>query len=151
VRLVAEVQQEYVVRYGGPDATRLDPSELAPPTGAFLVGYRTVDGEDLPVACGGVRRLAPGVAELKRMYVHPDHRRQGLSRVLLAALEEVAAGLGHAELRLETGDRQPEAVALYDATGYTRIAGYGHYRGSPENVCFAKRLAPGTSHGARGP
>ena len=136
--LVDRVQQEYVVRYGGVDGTTVDPAEFSPPSGAFLVGYLA----GVPVVCGGVRRRTDEVAEIKRMYTEPAYRRRGLSRVLLAALEDVAAGLGYAELWLETGSRQPEAMALYASAGYGRIPSYGYYRDSPENACFGKVLAP---------
>ncbi|MGH8867560.1 MAG: GNAT family N-acetyltransferase [Actinomycetes bacterium] len=140
-QLVELVQQEYVVRYGGPDGTPVDPAEFAAPGGAFLVGYHLADGVERPIACGGVRRYEPAVGELKRMFVDPAHRRQGLSRVLLAALEDTARSLGYAELCLETGDRQPEAMALYASSGYRRVAPYGYYRCAPGSACFAKDLA----------
>ncbi len=134
--LVAAVQQEYVERYGGPDETPVDPGEFAPPGGRFLVGY--LDGA--PVACGGVRGLAPGVGEVKRMFVLREHRGRGLSRVVLTALEDAARELGYAEVRLETGSRQPEAVRLYETSGYDPIEKYGFYRCSPTSRCFGKRL-----------
>lgn len=150
-QLVARVQQEYVVRYGGVDGTTVDPADFAPPTGGFLVGY--LPGQDgpvgghgeVPVVCGGVRRLTAEVAEIKRMYTEPAYRRRGLSRVLLAALEDTARALGYAELWLETGSRQPEALALYASAGYARIPSYGYYRDSPENACFGKPLMPARS------
>jgi GNAT superfamily N-acetyltransferase len=113
--LVAEVQAEYVTRYGGPDATPLDPTMFDPPTGAFFVGYL----DDVPLAMGGWR-LRPDVprlggrlsAEIKRMYVAPLGRRRGLARAVLAHLEETARAAGADVMVLETGTAQPEAVAL---------------------------------------
>lgn len=139
-RLVEAVQQVYVERYGGPDITPVDPAEFAPPRGLFLVGH--VDGD--PVACGGWRIMEPGLAELKRMYVAPERRGQGLSRVLLAALEDEARAAGIERLRLETGSRQPEAIGLYETSGYARIEKFGVYRCEPGSTCFGKDLrAPG--------
>ena len=128
-KLIALVQQEYVDRYGGIDETLLDPAEFTEPKGSFLVGY--VDA--IPVACGGWRRLehAPGTGEIKRMYVVPAYRRTGLARALLAALEDAMRQAGCARVWLETGERQPEALALYRSSGYEPIDGYGHYRDAP--------------------
>ncbi len=135
-RLIAAVQAEYVVRYGGPDEAPVDPSEFAPPHGLFLVGYLGTE----PVATGGLRRSADGAVELKRMYVVPEARGKGLSRVMLAALEERARGLGATRVVLETGDRQPEAVGLYESSGYERTQGFGYYAGEPLSLSFEKRL-----------
>ena len=97
---------------------------MEPPGGTFLVAVE--DG--VPVACGGLRTLAPGLGEIKRMYVAPRARRQGHARRLLAELEACARELGHARLRLDTNAAQPEALELYAACGYAEIA---DYNGSP--------------------
>ena len=137
--LIERVQQEYVVRYGGRDEAVVDPAEFSPPQGLFLVAE--VDG--VPAGCGGWRahRAGEGAAELKRMYVEPGFRRRGLSRLLLAELERTAAAAGHTQLVLNSGDRQPEALALYAREGYTPVAGYGVYADSPDAVFLGKRLA----------
>ena len=110
--------------------------DLMPPSGRFLV--LSVDGA--PVGCGGVRILAPGVAEIKRMYVLPEARRRGYGRGLLRALEDAARELGCGRVRLDTGDRQLEARALYESSGYRRIAPYSD---TPlANLWFEKALAP---------
>lgn len=140
-RLINEVQAEYVVRYGSPDETLVDPAEFAPPEGVFMIGY--LAGE--PVATGGLRRhreVTDAVeVEIKRMYVVPGARGRGLSRVMLAALEERARALGATRLVLETGSRQPEAIRLYTTSGYEPIEGFGHYRCAPESLSFAKVLS----------
>jgi GNAT superfamily N-acetyltransferase len=135
-RLIEEVQAEYVQRYGGPDDSPVDPTEFAPPDGMFLVGY--LDGE--PVATGGLRRRGVGEVEIKRMYVAPVARRNGLSRIMLAALEDRARATGATRIVLETGMKQPEAISLYESAGYERIDGYGHYRCAPQAISFAKNL-----------
>jgi GNAT superfamily N-acetyltransferase len=112
------------------------PADVVPPAGTFLVAR--IDG--VPVGCGGVRRLDATTGEVKRMYTAPEGRRRGVGRTVLAELERWARDAGLTELRLETGVPQPEAIALYEGAGYRRIAGYGHYRGAPGNVCFAKEL-----------
>ncbi len=143
-RLVAELQAEFVVRYGEPDRTPLDPAMFDPPTGAFFVGW---SGSE-PVAMGGWRRRtdvpALGgsvVTEAKRMYVVPAVRGRGLSRLLLAHLEETAAASGADVMVLETGSQQPEAIGLYESSGYVPIPGFGLYKDSPGNRCFGKSLA----------
>jgi GNAT superfamily N-acetyltransferase len=134
--LIEAVQQVYVARYGGRDETPVEPAEFSPPRGLFLVGR--LGGE--PVACGGWRVVEPGLAELKRMYVASGFRGRGLSRILLAALEDSARNAGLTRLRLETGHRQPEAIRLYETSGYARIDKFGVYRHDPGSTCFGKSL-----------
>jgi GNAT superfamily N-acetyltransferase len=141
--LVDEVQQEYVVRYGGPDETPLDPAYFEPPNGAFYVGY--LDGR--PVATGAWRLRHDVVvdgtsetAEIKRMYVAPRARGRGLARAMLAHLEATARAAGAEAMVLETGLAQPEAIALYESSGYTPIPGFGFYKDAPVARCFARRL-----------
>jgi GNAT superfamily N-acetyltransferase len=139
-RLIDAVQAEYVVRYGGPDETPVDPTEFTPPGGVFMIGY--LDGA--AVATGGLRRHTDRTdaveVEIKRMYVVPEARGRGLARMMLAALEQRAAALGATRLLLETGLRQPEAIRLYESSDYERIDGFGHYRCAPESLSFAKTL-----------
>lgn len=140
VHLVERVQQEYVLRYGGRDAAVVDPAEFSPPVGLFLVA----EADGVPAGCGGWRVHAPGVAELKRMYVEPAFRRHGLARRLLATLEATAAAAGHRHLLLNSGGRQPEALALYARAGYTPVPGYGVYAEERGAVFLGKDLpAPG--------
>jgi GNAT superfamily N-acetyltransferase len=139
--LIAAVQQEYVTRYGGPDDSPVDPSEFAPPHGCFVIAY---DGTDA-VASGGLRpaegwAIGDGAMEIKRMYVRPEWRGRGLSRVVLADLEQRARDLGATRIVLETGEKQPEAIRLYETSGYERIDGFGHYACSPMSVSFGKNL-----------
>src|SRR5581483_430810 len=142
VTLVEAVQQVYVERYGGVDATPVAPRDFAPPSGLFMVGY--VEGR--PVVCGGWRlrsagtdpQLRDGDVELKRMYVEDGHRGRGYARVLLAELERAAAAAGGLRVVLETGTRQPEAVGLYRSSGYRPMPRFGVYRDSEDSLCFAK-------------
>jgi GNAT superfamily N-acetyltransferase len=135
VALIAEVQQEYVVRYGGQDLTPVDPAQFAAPNGLFLVCYV----EDTPAACGGWRAHETDV-ELKRMYVTPAFRGRGLARALLAELERAALDAGFSHLVLETGSKQPEAIALYRSAGYTPVPSFGYYAEAPEAVHLGKDL-----------
>ncbi|MBN2622146.1 MAG: GNAT family N-acetyltransferase, partial [Acidimicrobiales bacterium] len=115
------------------------PEQVVAPHGAFLMAR--LDG--VPVGCGAVRAVMDGpegVAEIKRMYTVPAARRRGISRALLARLEGEAIALGYRRLQLETGLRQPEAIALYESAGYHRIPTYGQYAGDELSVCFARDL-----------
>jgi GNAT superfamily N-acetyltransferase len=87
-----------------------------------------------------VRRNEPGVAEIKRMYVTPGARGRGVGRFILDELEAVARQLGIRRLVLETGPRQPEALALYRRAGYVEIPLFGEYVGAEFSVCMAKNL-----------
>jgi GNAT superfamily N-acetyltransferase len=92
------------------------------------------------VACGAWQPLAPGVAELKRMYVRPASRGRGIARQLIVALEEEALADDRPVLRLETGTYLPAAISLYRSAGYSPIPVYGEYVGNPYSVCFEKKL-----------
>jgi GNAT superfamily N-acetyltransferase len=130
-------RDELLARYGNHGSGGEPEAEEFSESGAFLV----VRLESRPVACGGVRRLADGVAEIKRMYVVPDGRGRGIGRTLLAALEREASDAGLPCVRLETGCRQPEAIALYERAGYRRIPPYGPFVDDPDSVCFEKTLS----------
>lgn len=143
VTLVAQVQAEYTVLYGGPDDSLAVDEVFDPPHGAFFIGY--VDG--LPVTMGGWRRRddvpvfgRDRSAEIKRMFVVPAARRRGHARMVLRHLEETARAAGAEAMILETGTMQPEAIALYEAEGYRLIDDFGHYSWSPLSRCFGKPL-----------
>ncbi len=140
--LIEEVQAEYVQRYGSRDDSPIDPGHFEPPEGAFFVGYL----DAVPVVSGAWRRstvTAYGTsrtAEIKRMYVVPGARGRGLARAVLARLELSAVEHGAEAMVLETGLRQPEAIALYESSGYLPVPGFGYYRGEPLSRCFAKAV-----------
>jgi GNAT superfamily N-acetyltransferase len=137
--LIASLNQELSALYPEPGAThfRLDPNEVAPGRGAFLVAY--ADGQ--PVGCGAVRLIDARDAEVKRMYVARIMRGRGIGRALLDALEVEARELGATRLVLETGIRQQEALKLYRRAQFVDIPAYGEYVASPDtSVCMAKEL-----------
>jgi ribosomal protein S18 acetylase RimI-like enzyme len=136
VQLVAELQAEYLVRYGGPDETPIEPGEFDPPAGLFLVGL--LDGD--PVAIGGWRHVQPGLAEIKRMYVAERARGRGLARRMLAELESTLAGRGYEQVILMTATAQPEAIALYESSGYQSGEPYGRYANAPDALFYRKRI-----------
>jgi GNAT superfamily N-acetyltransferase len=144
--LVAALIVDIEERYAG-DGEADDPEakwamgvdEVTSPRGVFLVAY--LDGQ--AVGCGALRPLPKAgahVAEIKRMYTSPWARRRGVSRAVLSGLESEAARLGYRRLQLETGLRQPEAMALYETSGYHRIPNYGMYAASELSACYAKDI-----------
>jgi pimeloyl-ACP methyl ester carboxylesterase/GNAT superfamily N-acetyltransferase len=136
--LIASLNAELAAQYPeeGANHFRLDGAEVAPGQGAFVVAW---DGST-PVGCGAVRLLDDGRAEIKRMFVPPEHRGRGVARLVLAALEERAAELGVTTLVLETGTRQHAAQALYRSAGFHDVACWGEYAGAPLSQCMAKEL-----------
>jgi putative acetyltransferase len=137
-RLISELNAELEARYPeeGANHFRLDPEEVADGRGAFLVAY--LGGQ--PVACGAVRRIERAIAEIKRMYVAPEARGRGVGRQVLLELEAEAQRLGATRLVLETGPRQPEALALYHRAGFVEVPNFGEYIGCELSVCMAKEL-----------
>jgi GNAT superfamily N-acetyltransferase len=150
--LVADVEERYAgdEEPDDPEAEwALAVDDVTPPRGVFLVAY--IDGR--PVGCGAVRpfpEAGHGVAEIKRMYTSPSARRRGVSRAVLAKLESDAAGFSYRRLQLQTGLRQPEAMALYSASGYHRIPNFGTWAASELTACFAKDLARGSAAAGAG-
>jgi GNAT superfamily N-acetyltransferase len=138
--LIAGLDAELTERYPDPGDRHfsLSANEVAVDQGVFLVAR--LSGE--PVGCGALRRIAPGIGEIKRMYVAPDGRGQGIGRRLLAELERYARALQLRQLVLETGVRQLEAIGLYESGGFSRIEPFGEYVNSPASICMAKSLEP---------
>ena len=93
-----------------------------------------------PVGCGAFRAYAAEAVEIKRMFVQPAHRGQGVAQAVLGELEKWAGELGYASGVLETGKRQPEAIRLYERSGYGHIPNYGQYVGIDNSVCMQKAL-----------
>jgi GNAT superfamily N-acetyltransferase len=134
--LNAELEDRYPEE--GANFFRLDAEEVSTGRGGFFIA--SIDG--VPTGCGAVRRLEAGVAEIKRMYVARGARGRGLGRLILAELEAEARRLGMQRIVLETGPRQPEAIALYTRAGFAQIPLYGEYIDSNFSFCMAKELEP---------
>lgn len=99
--------------------------------------------DQIAVGCGALRKLSDDAAEIKRMFVQPDHRSKGIAGAVLLELENWARELGFAACVLETGEKQPEAIRLYQRSGYSQIPNYGQYQGVINSVCMRKSLTPG--------
>ena len=120
------------------ESNHLDPVEtLERGNVTFLAAF--LAGE--VVGCGAAKHIPAGYGEIKRMYVEPRARGFGIGRALMDALESDLLAHGIRIARLETGTRQPEALALYERCGYRRIPPFGDYREDPLSVFFEKRLA----------
>jgi len=132
--MTAEVTKTYDHKIDG--AGNFKPEDVLVPGSGFLVGR--VEGQ--AVACGGFRPLEPGIAEIKRMYVAPEHRGRGYSKVMLQTLERMAKESGYEAVRLETRNLQLAAIALYESQGYLRIPNYGMYEGKQSCLCYEKAL-----------
>jgi GNAT superfamily N-acetyltransferase len=118
--MVEELSVLYERAIDDADMPSAGPADFAPPGGNFLVGR--LDG--VPVACGGIKPLADGACEIKRMYVAPEARGRGIASHLLAALEDAASALGYRVARLDTGPKQPHAQRLYERAGYRSIENF---------------------------
>lgn len=101
-----------------------------------VVAYK----EGRPIGCGAIREYQSVRTEVKRMYVAPEGRGRGIAKKILAELESWAEELGYEGCVLETGKRQPEAIALYKKMGYRVIENYGPYAGIENSVCFEKQF-----------
>ena len=96
--------------------------------------------DDIAVGCGAFREKESDSVEIKRMYVHPDHRKKGIASQVLAELERWAAEVKYAYTVLETGKKQPEAIALHQKSGYSIIPNYPPYENMDNSVCMKKTL-----------
>lgn len=110
-----------------------DPEKYRPPHGAFLIAW----SDDMPIGCVSLRPLAPNIGEVKRLWVDPAARGQGLARRLMTAIEDKARALGQTRLHLDTNSALHEAVTLYRASGWTDIAPYTTF---PGDCWFGKDL-----------
>ncbi|HEX3690678.1 MAG TPA: GNAT family N-acetyltransferase [Solirubrobacteraceae bacterium] len=136
-QLAQAMRDEIAVMYEGLDLDgdtmpKAGPAELSPPAGAFVVGYR--DG--VAVCCGGVKRLDDAHCEIKKMYVVPEARGQGVARALLRELEDIARRLGYLIARLDTGPKQDNAQGLYRDEGYREVP---DFNGNPVAVFWGEK------------
>jgi len=116
---------------------------------AFFAQYNKSDSikhcllayeDNVPVACGAIKHYEVDVVEVKRMYVPPVHRGEGIATIVLKELELWAKELGYSKCILETGKKMPEAISVYKKNSYVIIPNYGQYEGVEASVCFEKEL-----------
>ena len=139
-----ELNKEFWIRY--PDSQHhFEPYNKVDESARVIVAY----DEDVAIACGCFRSTKEkGTIEIKRMYVRPDRRGAGIASKILSELEAWAGEEGYAQSILETGIKQPEAIALYSRAGYKLIPNYPPYAGVFESVCMQKTL-PVSQRGSR--
>jgi putative acetyltransferase len=107
----------------------------------YGIKYVDVSYDDYdPVGCGAIKAYEKNVMEVKRMYVSPTNRGKGIATKILIELENWATELGYEKCVLETGKKQPEAIALYHKNGYEIIPNYGQYVAVENSICFEKKL-----------
>ncbi|NVO85386.1 GNAT family N-acetyltransferase [Hymenobacter sp. P5252] len=135
LRLVRLLDADLAVRDGAEHAfyAQLNRAAMAHLRHA-VVAYQ----HDEPVACGAFKEYAPDLVEIKRIFVQPAFRGLGAARAVLAELEQWASELAYAGYVLETGQSQPEAIRLYESSGYQRTPNFGPYAGVANSVCLRK-------------
>jgi putative acetyltransferase len=102
--------------------------------------------DDRAIGCGAIKHYIDNIAEVKRMYVAPEVRGKGIAMQILSTLEDWAKELSFGACILETGVAQPEAVRLYEKSGYIVIPNFGQYVGVESSVCMKKELVNDNSH-----
>ena len=116
---------------------------------AFYAQFNKIDAikhsvvafeNSIAIGCGAIKSFDSNTMEVKRMFVLPQYRGQGVGGKILAALEEWTRELSFNRCVLETGKRQPEAIALYRRGGYQVIPNYGQYNGKENSICFEKSV-----------
>ncbi len=134
--LVADLDTDLWIRY--PDIQQnLAPYNFVDETFRVIL----VQENERPVGCGCFRPVAEnGVVEIKRMYVAPTFRNKGVGKTILVKLEQWAKEEGFVQAKLETGIRQPEAIAAYEKSGYIRIPNFEPYVNVKESICLMKIL-----------
>jgi GNAT superfamily N-acetyltransferase len=138
LELIRALSEELAQRYDYVDdgSGNFSPEDALTPRSVFLIGR--LGGR--AVACGSFRRLEDDTAEIKRMFVVLECRGRGYATAILTELERLVRQDGYAAVRLETAERQPEAIHLYERSGYERIPNFGIYANSKRSLCFEKRL-----------
>ena len=99
-----------------------------------------IKSNDQTIGCGAFRPMDDNVAEVKRMFVHPEHRGKGLSKLILNELESWIKEQQYTYIKLETGSKNIAALSLYPATGYEPIEPFGPYQDLPDSFCFGKKI-----------
>jgi GNAT superfamily N-acetyltransferase len=137
-RLIAALDEHLASRYAADQrfGPNLPSEHMAAGLGTFVIAR--ADGR--VVGCGAMRRLDEATAEVKRMYVEPELRGQGIARKILDHLEAAARVMGISRLVLETGIYQAEAIGLYRRVGFSPVHCWGEYEGVLTSVCFEKQI-----------
>jgi putative acetyltransferase len=135
IKLVTELDKDLAIRDGDEHAFYAQFNKMTMIQHA-IVAYKN----NVAVGCGAIKPFDTSTIEVKRMFVAIEQRGKGIASIILAELEKWAAELGNTKCVLETGIKQPEAIALYKKSGYTIIPSYGQYKNVANSVCFEKTL-----------
>lgn len=136
--LVEQLDAYLAIQYADyvPELYGVEAEDFQQPSSGFWIA----DWHGAPVGCVAIRPYTPAIAELKRMYVIPQFRNRGIGSELLRTAEAAAIAWGYQKICLETGDRQPESIRLYERFGYQPMPCFGKYT-DPESLCYRKSLA----------
>ena len=140
LELIAELEAHLTALYPSESCHGYSVEKLI----AEAVAFFLIRKDGAPVGCGGIKLYGTEYGELKRMYVRPAFRGQGLSKLMLNHLAEYAGNRGVDLLRLETGIHQQEAIGLYERMGFYRVPPFGEYREDPLSIFFEKRIDVGS-------
>ena len=137
-RLLSAFVDEVKKRYDSPpaDVGFFDPALVAVPRSIFLVARENGNA----VGCGALVPMGENVVEIKRMFVAPPERGLGIATQILEELERLAREFDYDAMRLETGVRQPESIALYGKAGFYRIPNFSPFEDDSSAVCFEKGI-----------
>ncbi|MDO7905922.1 GNAT family N-acetyltransferase [Paenibacillus sp. JX-17] len=134
--LISQLDEELLQRYPTETIYRVDFTDPKVSSMVFAVAF----DQELPVGCGGIRRLEDGDVELKRFFVIPSHRRMGVAEGMLKHLEDEARQWECPLIKLETGAQQPDAIAFYSKHGFRAVERFGEYSEDENSLCYAKPL-----------
>ena len=136
IQLIHDLSAELGERYGDDGTAFFNLDDVMVSRACFVVAW----SGNIPVGCGALRPLSDDIVEIKRVFVKSDFRGQGISRVIMATLETLATEFEYTSIRLETGTKQPEAIKLYESSGYTQVDPFPPYDTDPLSICYEKHL-----------
>jgi putative acetyltransferase len=137
-RLLSAFVEEVKKRYDSPpaDVGVFDPALVSPARSVFLVARRNGNA----VGCGALVPMDESSVEVKRMFVAKEERGHGIATMILDELERLAREFDYDAMRLETGVKQPESIALYGKAGFYRIPNFAPFEEDSSAVCFEKKI-----------
>lgn len=135
INLIAKLDSELWQRYGAEQQEYDELNSELVLDKVFLAMHK-----DDYTGCGSYQKYKAEVAEIKRVYVQPEYRGRGISKMLIKEIEVAAKDDGYLKCILETGPKQHEAIGLYEKLGYKKIENYGHYKGMDLSICYEKEL-----------
>ena len=134
-KMVQLLDAELLAMYGNQQADFDPHNKLKEDTLVLIVKHN-----EKTIGCGAFRPMENSTAEIKRMFVHPDYRGKGLSKLILKELENWIKEKQYTYIKLETGSKNLAALSLYPATGYESIEPFGPYQDLPDSFCFGKKI-----------